>query len=64
MGHEIGDSRIKGRTHKEEKETEAFIHIFILLFYFSSLILFFILRIRVVDLSYNIELGCLYIKLH
>ena len=37
-------------------------------FFFSFLLLFsfviFIFRIRVVDLSYNIELGFLFIKLH
>ena len=35
--------------------------IFLLLFYFSF---FLSLRIKIVDLSYNFELGSLYIKLH
>ena len=46
----------------EERETEAFVHIlfsaFIFFFYFSFS------RIRVVDLSCNVEPRSLYIKLH
>ena len=66
-------SRIKGsylqRTNTERRKERLkvlYIFLFLLLFFISlfSLFFIFILRIRVVDLSYNIELGSLYIKLH
>ena len=51
-----------------ERRRERLKILYIFLFFFSyflfSLIFIFILRIIVVDLSCNIELGSLYIKLH
>ena len=50
-----------------ERKRERLKFLYILLFssfIFLLLFLFSFLRIRVVDLSYNIELGSLYIKLH